>query len=99
MPPSRTLLDADAIAPALAALPGWTKEGGAIRKTFTSRDFLSAVGLITRIAVAAERADHHPDLNLHDWNKLTITLSTHSAGGITGHDVALAAEIEKINAA
>lgn len=83
------LTDAE-IATALAGLPGWTREGDALVKRYT-RDggFSGAVAFVARIAEAADQADHHPDVAI-SWNEVTLSWSTHSAGGITDRDVAMA---------
>lgn len=80
---------------ALRALPGWTYDAGrnGIGKSFRFRDFGAAFAFMTRVALEAEKADHHPDWS-NVWNKVDILLSTHSAGGVTAKDVALARAIE-----
>ena len=82
---------------ALAGLQGWTYDADrhGIAKRFTFADFSAAFAFMTRVALAAEKADHHPDWS-NVWNKVDILLSTHSEGGVTEKDVALAAEIERI---
>ena len=82
---------------ALAALPGWTfdAERDAIAKSFRFRDFGEAFAFMTRVALEAEKADHHPDWS-NVWNRVDILLTTHSAGGLTGRDVALARRIDAI---
>ena len=82
---------------ALAALPGWTHdpERDAIRKRFVFRDFCEAFAFMTRVALEAEKADHHPEWS-NVWNKVDILLTTHDAGGLTTRDVALARKIEAI---
>ena len=71
-------------------------EGKAIRKTIKCKDFLDAVGLIQRIAPIAEAEDHHPDLHLTGYRKLTIELSTHAIGGLSENDFILAAKIDQL---
>ena len=73
--------------------PEWTMEGEEIRRTFRFADFREAMGFVTEVALAAEAADHHPDIDVR-WNTVTLTLSTHSAGALTDKDLALAAEID-----
>ena len=82
----------------LIALPGWSlAEGGrGIRKTYSLADFAEAVSVIDRILPLAEEADHHPDLHLTGYRRLEVVLSTHSAGGVTEKDFALAARIEAL---
>ena len=73
--------------------PDWSLEGQEISRTFTFADFNEAMGFVNRVALAAEVADHHPDIDIR-WNKVTLTLSTHSEGGLTEKDLDLAAEID-----
>jgi 4a-hydroxytetrahydrobiopterin dehydratase len=82
---------------ALAGLPGWSFDAGrnGIAKRFTFADFGEAFAFMTRIALEAEKADHHPEWS-NVWNRVDILLSTHSDGGVTAKDVALAAKIEAI---
>ena len=82
---------------ALAGLAGWTFDAvrNGIVKRFTFADFGAAFAFMTRVALAAEKADHHPDWS-NVWNRVDVLLSTHSAGGVTGKDTALAARIEAI---
>ncbi|RLT41477.1 MAG: 4a-hydroxytetrahydrobiopterin dehydratase [Chloroflexi bacterium] len=80
------------IGTALASLPGWRRDGERIRRDFEFADFVAALGFIAQVGALAERADHHPELT-NVYNKVTIALSTHDAGGITAMDTALAGEI------
>lgn len=80
----------------LKNLSGWNYENNSIRKEFTLKDFSDAVALIIKIGFEAEKKDHHPDLLLHGWNKVTVTLSTHSEGGVTEKDINLAHQINKL---
>ena len=77
----------------LSDRPGWSLENGAICKRFAFDDFLGSVMFVNRITGAAEAANHHPDLSI-SWNKVTVTLVTHSQGGVTEADLAMAAAIE-----
>jgi 4a-hydroxytetrahydrobiopterin dehydratase len=81
----------------LAGLQGWhhDEQAQAIRRTFVFRDFNAAFGFMTRVALAAETADHHPEWS-NVWNKVEIALTTHSAGGITAKDMGLARKIDAI---
>lgn len=79
----------------LRLLPEWTREGDKIKRTVTCRNFVSALDLVNEVGAWAERHDHHPDILLHNWNKVTITLTTHSAGGLTNKDFELALDLEK----
>jgi 4a-hydroxytetrahydrobiopterin dehydratase len=67
----------------------WTLDGEEISRTFVFADFPEAIAFVTRAAFAAEAADHHPDIDIR-WNKVTLTLSTHSEGGLTAKDLDLA---------
>ena len=80
---------------ALGGLPGWSRRGDTLTKTSTQRSFAETITLVNRIAEEAERMNHHPDLDIR-YTKLTCTLSTHDAGGITQRDLDLAAAIEKV---
>ena len=82
---------------ALASLSGWSVDPlrDAIVKSFTFRDFGEAFAFMTRVALEAEKADHHPEWS-NVWNRVDILPSTHSAGGVTGKDIALATKIEAI---
>lgn len=80
---------------ALGRLPGWTKRSGVISKTFTLPGFRQAMAFVSRIADAAESAQHHPDIDIR-YAKVTIALSTHEAGGLTQKDIDLASEIEAL---
>jgi 4a-hydroxytetrahydrobiopterin dehydratase len=80
---------------ALTQLPGWRfeDERGGISRSFRFRDFSQAFAFMTRVALAAEQADHHPEWS-NVWNKVDIFLTTHSAGGLTVKDIDLAKRIE-----
>jgi 4a-hydroxytetrahydrobiopterin dehydratase len=79
----------------LARFPGWSVEAGQITKTFKAPSFHRAVGNVVQIAILAEKADHHPDIDIR-YDTVVIALSTHSEGGITEKDFALAREIENV---
>jgi 4a-hydroxytetrahydrobiopterin dehydratase len=89
-----TTLDSVQIASALETLHGWKHEDACIQKTFTLPTFHRAIGFVTEIGILAEVADHHPDIDIR-YNNVTVLLSTHSAGGVTDQDIALAGRIEK----
>jgi 4a-hydroxytetrahydrobiopterin dehydratase len=82
---------------ALATIKGWTEVAGrdAIGKSFKFADFNQAWGFMTRVALAADKADHHPEWS-NVYNKVEIVLSTHDAGGVSDKDVALAKFIDSI---
>jgi len=86
------LLDAAAVTDALAGLPGWTRDGDSLVRTAKLPSFPSAIGVVDRVAEFAEAHDHHPDIDIR-WRTLTFRCSTHSEGGITELDVALAGAI------
>jgi len=77
----------------LGNLTGWSRRGDAITKTFQFRNFLTGIGFVSAVAKAAEAADHHPDIDIR-YTKVTCTLSTHSAGGITQKDLDMARKID-----
>jgi 4a-hydroxytetrahydrobiopterin dehydratase len=74
----------------------WRVEGGALVRDLQLTDFEAAIALVDRVAAAAQAADHHPDILVHGWNRVRLTLSTHSEGGITAADMALAATIDDL---
>jgi 4a-hydroxytetrahydrobiopterin dehydratase len=78
----------------LGSLQGWSRRGDVITKTFQFRKFLSGIDFVVAVAKAADAADHHPDIDIR-YTKVTCTLSTHSAGGITQKDLDLAKQIER----
>lgn len=82
---------------ALAGLPLWQHDAAAdtITREFRFADFSAAFGFMTRVALAAERANHHPEWS-NVWNRVRITLTTHDAGGLTDKDVALATRIDAL---
>ena len=91
-------LNADAVRAALLERPDWTllTGGEAIQRAFVASNFAAALGFANAVGILAETADHHPDILLHGWNKITITLSTHDQGGLTELDFALAAKIDDV---
>lgn len=92
MPPRLSDLE---IQRALGSLPGWARRGEVLVKTFTFRTFADGIDFVQRVARAADRMNHHPDIDIR-FTKITCTLSTHDAGGITDSDLALAAAIETV---
>ena len=81
---------------ALADLPGWELAGSDIVKEYKFADFVAAMAFVNQVAERAEAANHHPDIDIR-WNKVRLALSTHSEGGLTNNDFALAAEIESLS--
>src|SRR3979490_2278879 len=78
----------------LGNLPGWSRRGEVITKTFQFRDFLTGIDFVAAVAKAAGGADHHPDIDIR-YTKVTCALSTHSAGGITQKDLDMARKIDR----
>lgn len=74
----------------------WRRDGDAIVRELECEDFAAAMALVNRVADAAEAANHHPDILIHEWNKVRLTLSTHSAGGLTDGDFDLAREVDGV---
>ena len=83
----------DAVAEGLQG-SAWKREGEAIVRDWTFADFREAMGWVNRVAELAEEANHHPDISVHDWNKVRLTLSTHSVGGLTQGDLDMARRID-----
>jgi 4a-hydroxytetrahydrobiopterin dehydratase len=90
-----TLLTEDEIAASLARVAGWEQAGNEITRTVKLGDFRDAVIYVGAVAHLAQVANHHPDIAI-SWNKVTLTLSTHSAGGLTEADFALAGQINAL---
>lgn len=82
----------------LAKLPDWSETGEAIQRTYGFKDFIQSMEFVSRVAEQAERSQHHPDILIR-YNKVTLTLSTHDAGGITAKDFELAAQADALAAA
>jgi 4a-hydroxytetrahydrobiopterin dehydratase len=81
----------------LAGNADWSRAGAnAIARELKFADFRQAIDFVDRVAVVAEEANHHPDILVHGWNKVRLTLSTHSKGGVTDADFALAARIDAL---
>jgi len=89
------LLSEKEISARLKAVKGWKLSGNEIGKTFILKDFVHAMGFVNSVALLAEKANHHPDIDIR-WNKVVLALSTHSAGGLTEKDFTLAAGIEQL---
>ena len=90
-----TKLDEGEVEYAIANLKGWTRSGTAITKTFAFPKFLDGIAWVQRVALIAERLDHHPDLDIR-YTKVTVTLATHSVGGLTKLDFELAKEMDAL---
>ncbi|MFZ2322347.1 MAG: 4a-hydroxytetrahydrobiopterin dehydratase [Ignavibacteriaceae bacterium] len=87
-------LNQDKIDSNLSKLSGWSFEDNAIRKQFQFKDFIEALSFVNKIGMESEKMDHHPDILMFEWNKVKITISTHSTGGVTEKDFQLAKKIE-----
>ncbi|WP_377268757.1 4a-hydroxytetrahydrobiopterin dehydratase [Peterkaempfera sp. SMS 1(5)a] len=96
--PAAALLTDTEIDQRLTALPDWTRDGNAIRRTAKAADFPTAIRIVVDVAEQAEEMDHHPDIDIR-WRTLHFTLSTHSAGGLTALDFELAGRIDQVVAA
>jgi len=90
------LLDEAAIESRMKELDGWTRDGNRIRRTFEFSSFPAAIAFVNRVAGLAEEADHHPDIDIR-YRRVDLTLSTHSAGGITDRDIYLARAIDSLS--
>jgi 4a-hydroxytetrahydrobiopterin dehydratase len=86
-------MDDQEISQALESLPHWRREGDSITRDVEAPSFLEGIDLVAAVARAAEAADHHPDIDIR-WRTVTFTLSTHSEGGLTEKDFALAEQID-----
>lgn len=84
------------IATALRTLTGWTREGNSIRKKFATKGFAQTMGLAASIGALCQQHDHHPDFLTMKYSEVDVSFSTHSAGGITGKDIAIAKDIESL---
>lgn len=81
---------------ALESLPGWSRESGAIVKTYKFSKFADGIAFVGRIAKAADAMDHHPDIDIR-YTKIRVALSTHDSGGVTGMDAKLAGQVETLS--
>lgn len=90
-----TLLPPANLRAALARLPGWTRRGAVIRRTYEFPDFAGALRFVNAVGRAAEKAGHHPDIDIR-WNRVGLALTTHDAGGLTDHDLRLAARCDRL---
>ena len=88
-----TVLSTSEVDQALQKLPGWSRQGKAVERVFQFGNFLEAMEFVNKIAVAAEAANHHPDITI-SYNKVTLSLVSHDSGGVTQRDIRMA---EKIN--
>jgi 4a-hydroxytetrahydrobiopterin dehydratase len=93
-----TVLSTAEIDQALQELPGWSRKGKAIERVFQFGNFLEAMKFVNRIAVAAEAANHHPDIVIN-YNRVTLGLVSHDSGGVTQRDIRMAEKINEVAAA
>lgn len=93
MPPRLSDLE---IQRALGSLPGWSRRGDVLTKTFGFKRFSEGIDFVQRVARAADKMNHHPDIDIR-YTKVTCALSTHDAGGITDSDLTLAGTIETLS--
>jgi 4a-hydroxytetrahydrobiopterin dehydratase len=91
-----TLLTDTEIEQRLAEHPDWRRDGNSIRRTLELSSFPAAIAFVNRVAGLAEAADHHPDIDIR-YRTVTLTLSTHSAGGLTAKDLDLAGSIDRLS--
>lgn len=93
--PSVPKLTAKQIKDALPAVPQWRRKGQIIARTYEFKDFPAAIRFVNAVARLAEKAWHHPDIDIR-WNKVTVALTTHDEGGLTGKDIALAEKFDRL---
>lgn len=90
----RILLTEPEITARLPAVPAWSRHGAQIQRTVKLKNFVEAMQFVNAVAEIAEKHNHHPDIDIR-WNKVTLVLSTHSAGGLTENDFTVAEEIDR----
>ena len=88
-------LSAAALEEGLKEIPTWTRKGDVLEKTFEFPAFGTAITFVTKVAWAAEKVNHHPDIDIR-WNKVRLSLTTHDAGGLTDLDLGLAAKCDTL---
>lgn len=88
------LLEAEAIREGMAGIPGWRRRGAVLRREWTFTDFAAAMKFVNATARIAEKAQHHPDINIR-WNRVSLALTTHDAGGLTAADFSVAAACDR----
>jgi 4a-hydroxytetrahydrobiopterin dehydratase len=90
------LLAAQEIDERLGALEDWHRDGEEIVRDVTCKDFAAAIALVNAVATIAEEANHHPDILVHGWNNVRLSVTNHSAGGLTRADFELAARLDRL---
>lgn len=83
------------IKPALVTVPDWKQTGATISRIFAFKDFPAAIQFVNAVARLAEKAGHHPDIDIR-WNKVALKLTTHDAGGLTAKDFKLARQFDRL---
>jgi 4a-hydroxytetrahydrobiopterin dehydratase len=91
-----SVLEAAELEKQLSTLSSWQCQSGRLVRTMTFRNFAEALDFVNRVGKLAEDADHHPDILLHNWNQVTLTLWTHEVGGLTMRDMELARQINAL---
>jgi 4a-hydroxytetrahydrobiopterin dehydratase len=91
-----SLLSQDAIRSKLNTIPEWRQEEQSIVRDVELKNFMGAIEFVNQVGEVAEEMDHHPDILIHGWNKVKITVTTHSEGGLTDNDFKLASQIEQL---
>jgi 4a-hydroxytetrahydrobiopterin dehydratase len=86
-------LTSEQVAALGASLPGWSVDGEVIRRTYEFKNFVEAMAFVTKVAILSEKANHHPDIDIR-WNRVSLALTTHDAGGLTEKDTDLAAAVD-----
>jgi 4a-hydroxytetrahydrobiopterin dehydratase len=79
----------------MKSVPGWSRRARVIHRKFQFEGFMGSIDFVNRVARAAQKADHHPDINIR-WNKVSLALTTHSQGGLTGKDFSMARQCSAI---
>ena len=92
-----SVLNKDEVNARLNKVKSWKLIDNKISKEFELKDFKSALNFVNQVGAEAESMDHHPDILMHSWNKVKISVNTHSEGGVTEKDFKLAEKIEAIN--
>jgi 4a-hydroxytetrahydrobiopterin dehydratase len=80
---------------AMGTLPGWSRRGSIIKRTYSFKDFAGALRFVNKVGRAAEKANHHPDIDIR-WNRVILALTTHEAGGLTTKDFEMAAKANQL---
>jgi len=90
------LLTPDEVAAALQAVGDWTRDGDSITRDLSLSDFAAAIAFVNQVAGVSESLDHHPDILVHGWNNVRLTVTSHSEGGLTSKDFELAAAVDAL---